>query len=282
MSVPVPRHLSLRLRYDLLMKGTINDNAPWEILIPSSFFAASAICYMEPKLAPSLLFALLAFATVFISPMIAFLTKPAAEGFTITMTDAINTITNDTYSEQRDQIFNAIASLLSQSFQSTALKAALKESLVSSLTDEDLQDATLNTLQNALIKASENEGMRSAALNIIRQAFIQALNDEEFVRDLMSSIVGALVQASKEEELTCAILDVVTRAVSQALADEKFTREIRGAVKDTLQDGDIYKSGVKGIFSAAFGGVGGGGAVNSAGDVQKSLMKKYDQNHQLK
>jgi hypothetical protein len=97
----------------------------------------------------------------------------------------------------------------------------------------------------------------------------------------MSSIVGALVQASREEELTSAILDVVTAAVSQALADEKFTREIRGAVKDTLQDGDIYKSGVKGIFSAAFGGV-GGGVSNSVGEIQKSVMKRGDPSHQLK
>lgn len=151
------------------------------------------------------------------------------------------------------------------------MKAALKESLVASLTDEDLQNAMLNTLETALIKASENEGMRSAALSIIRQAFIQALNDEEFVRDLMSSIVGALVKASKEEELTSAILDVVTRAVSQALADENFTKEIRGAVKDCLRDGDIYKSGVKGMLSAAFGG---------AAEVPRSLTKK--ESNQLK
>lgn len=237
----------------------------WEIIIPASFFIASAICYADPLLAPFLLFALLAFATVFISPVIAYFTKPATEGLAGTITDAINIITNDRYTERRDKFFDALAVLISKSIQSAALKAVLKESLVTSLMDEDLQDAILNTIQNALVKASENEDMRSAALNIIRQAFIQALNDEEFVRDLMSSIVGALVQASKEEELTTSILDVVTRAVSQALADENFTNEIRGAVKDTLQDGDIYKAGAKGMISAAFGG---------ATEFQKSFMKK--------
>lgn len=247
------------------MKGAIDENAPWEIIIPSSFFAASAVCYAQPTLAPSLLFGLLAFAAVFVSPMVRFFTRPVTEGFTCALTDAINTITDDRYSDQREKFFDAIASFISKSFQSTALKAALKESLVASLTDEDLQNAMLNTLETALIKASENEGMRSAALSIIRQAFIQALNDEEFVRDLMSSIVGALVKASKEEELTSAILDVVTRAVSQALADENFTKEIRGAVKDCLRDGDIYKSGVKGMLSAAFGG---------AAEVPRSLTKK--------
>ena len=115
--------------------------------------------------------------------------------------------------------------------------------------DDELQDAMLNTFQTALIKASENEGLRKTTIHVVKLAFVQALNDEEFVRDLMSSIVGALVQASKEEELTTAILDVVTRAVSQALADEDFTKEIRGAVKDTLQDGDIYKSVSPEIFA---------------------------------
>jgi len=65
--------------------------------------------------------------------------------------------------------------------------------------------------------------------------------------------VHAIVQASKEEELTQSILDVVTRAVSQALADESFVSEIRGAVKDTLSDGDIYKAGAKGMLSAGLG-----------------------------
>jgi len=182
-----------------------------------------------------------------------YFTKPATEGITGTLTNALNTITDEKYSEQRDKLFHAMADLISKSVQSTALTNALKESLVSTLMDDDLHDATLNTLQAALIKASENEGFRSTALGVIKQAFTGALSDEEFVRDLMSSIVGAMVQASKEEELTQSILDVVTRAVSQALADEKFVAEFRGAVKDTLQDGDLYKAGAKGIASAAFG-----------------------------
>jgi hypothetical protein len=92
---------------------------------------------------------------------------------------------------------------------------------------------------------------------------VGALNDENFVRDLMTSIVSALVQASKEDEITSAILDVVTRAVSQALADETFVQELRGAMKDTLQDGDMYKAGAKGILAAAFGGRGAGGSSSS-------------------
>jgi len=231
----------------------VNETSQWDVIIPASLFAASAVCLVDPSLAPSIMFALLALATVFVSPVVTYFTKPATAGLTDTITDAINTITDDRYSTQREKLFYAIADLISISVQSEALKKALKESLVSSLMDDDLHDATLNTLQTALLKASENEGFRSTALDVVRSAFTGALNDEDFVRDLMESIVGAMVQASKEEELTQSMLDVVTRAVSQALADEKFVSELRGAVKDTLQDGGIYKAGAKGIMSAAFG-----------------------------
>ena len=234
--------------------GPSTDITPWETIIPASFFLASAICYVDPSRAPALMFGLLAFATIFVSPVVTYFTIPAVEGLIGTATDAINTVTDDKYSEQRDKFFDAVAMLISKSVQSTALTTALKETLVAAVTDEDLQDTILNTLQTALIKASENEGFKSTALSILKQAFVGALNDEEFVRDLMSSIVGAIVQASKEEELTQSILEVVTAAVSQALADEKFTNEIRGAVKDTLRDGELYKAGAKGIVSAAFGG----------------------------
>ena len=152
-----------------------------------------------------------------------------------------------------DKLFNAIADLISKSVKSSALTATLKESFVASLMDDDLHEATLNTLQRSLVKASENERLRMTVLEVTKKAFVGALNDDDFVRDLMASIVSALVQASKEEELTSSLLEVMTTAVSQALADEAFVQEIRGAVKSTLQDGDLYKAGARGMFAAAFG-----------------------------
>ena len=235
-----PSMISNRYKYN-------ETTTPWDIIIPSSLFAASAICWIDPTIAPSIIFALLGFATVNITPVMQYFTKPATEGLTVTITDALNTITSEKHSEQREKLFFALADLISKSVQSTALRTTLKESLLSSLMDDDLHDATLNTLQTALIKASENEGFRSTALHVVKEALVGALRDEDFVRDLMSSIVGAMVQASQEEELTQSVLDVVTRAVSQALADESFVSEIRGAVKDTLQDGDICKAGANGI-----------------------------------
>jgi len=230
-----------------------NEAAQWDIIIPSSLFLASAICWLDPSIAPSIIFAILGFSSVYITPVMQYFTKPATQSLTTTLTDALNTIADEKHSEQREKLFSAVSDLLVVTLQSETLTTTLKQSLLASLMDDDLHEATLNTLQTALIKASENEGFRTTALFVVKDAFVGALNDEEFVRDLMSSLVGAIVQASKEEELTQSILDVVTRAVSQALADESFVSEIRGAVKDTLSDGDIYKAGAKGMLSAGLG-----------------------------
>lgn len=225
----------------------------YDIIIPGTLFLASALSYQNPQNAPSIAFFILALATIFITPVTKYFTRPATMNFIDTATDAINTITDEQHAEQTEKLFDAIADLISKSVNSSALTAIMKESFVASLMDDDLHEATLDTLQRSLVKASENERMRMTVLDITKRAFVGALNDAEFVRELMESIVSAIVQASKEEELTLSLLDVTTRAVSQALADEAFVHEIRGAVKSTLQDGDLYKAGARGMFAAAFG-----------------------------
>jgi hypothetical protein len=235
------------------VRSYTNNQPSWDVLIPGSLFFSSALCYQNPDMAPSIAFAMLGLATIFITPVTKYFTRPATMSFTATMTDALNTITDEKHDEQSEKLFNAIADLISKSVHSSALTATLKESFVASLMDDDLHEATLNTLQRSLVKASENERLRMTVLDVTKRAFVGALNDDEFVRDLMASIVTALVQASKEEELTTSLLDVMTRAVSQALANEGFVQEIRGAVKDTLQDGEMYKAGARGVIAAAFG-----------------------------
>ncbi len=230
-----------------------SGDPPWDKIIPAIFFAASVVCYVDPTKAPSMFFALLGFTTIFISPVMTFLAAPVTKGLTGTVTASLDAFTADENGPRRERLYESIADLLSTSLHSSTLRDAVRESLVNSLTDESLHDAALNTLQSALIKASENEGLRTAVRLMVRQAFTGALNDEAFVRDLMSSIVGAMVQASREEELTQSFLDVVTTAVTKALADEKFVMELRGAITSTLQDGEIYKAGARGMVSAAFG-----------------------------
>ena len=225
----------------------------YDVIIPGTLFLASAASYQNPQNAPSIAFAILALTAIFIVPVTKYFTRPATMNFIETMTDAINTITDEKHDVQTEKLFNAIADLISKSVSSSALTATMKESFVASLMDDDLHEATLDTLQLSLVKASENERLRMTVLDVTKRAFVGALNDDVFVRDLMASIVSAIVQASKEDELTLSLLEVTTRAVSQALADEAFVQELRGAVKSTLQDGDLYKAGARGVFAAAFG-----------------------------
>lgn len=229
------------------------QNWDYDVLIPGTLFFASALCYQNPQNAASIAFAILALAAIFVAPVTRYFTRPATMNLITTMTDAINTITDEENLEQTEKLFNAIADLISKSVSSSALNATLKESFVASLMDDDLHEATLDTLQLSLVKASENERLRMTVLDVTKSAFVGALNDDDFVRELMASIVSAIVQASKEDELTLSLLEVTTRAVSQALADEAFVKELRGAVKSTLQDGDLYKAGARGVFAAAFG-----------------------------
>ena len=232
----------------------VNDRTQFDVLIPSTFAAASAVCYVKPELSASVLFLILTLSTIFIQPVVNYFTAPATENLTGALTEALNTITDERNRDKREKLFGAVSELISESVNSPALQSTIKQSLLSSLMDEDLHDASLDTIQLSLVKASQNDSFQSATLGLIKQAFTAALNDEAFVGDLMQSIVGAIVQASKEEELTKSVMDVVTLAVSQALNDERFVAELRGAIKDTLQDGDIYKAGAKGMLTAAFGG----------------------------
>ena len=250
-----PKSASAILRLSAVRRKIvdINETTPWDVIIPASFFLASAVCWADPTAAPSILFALMAMATVFVSPVMQYYTRPATDGLMSTVTEALNTITDEENKEQREKLFYALADLISKSIESAALQNALKESLLGALMADDLHDTILNTLQTSLVKASENEGLRQSVLDVVRIAFTSALGNEQFVSELMSSIVGAIVQASKEDELTKSVLDVVTTAVSQALADERFVAELRGAIKDTLQDGDMYRAGARGMVSAAFG-----------------------------
>lgn len=131
---------------------------------------------------------------LFITPVTKYFTRPATISFTSRLTDAINTITDEKHDEQTEKLFNAIAELISKSVNSSTLTATFKELFVASLMDDDLHEATLNTLQRLLVKASENERLRLTVLDVTKRAFVGALNDDDFVRDLMTSIVSALVQ----------------------------------------------------------------------------------------
>lgn len=80
----------------------------------------------------------------------------------------------------------------------------------------------------------------------------------------MTSVVQAIVSASQDEQLKRTVMSVVTEAVSEALADERFVNEIRGAVKETLKDGDLYRAGARGVLSAALPSFGKGSSSSKS------------------
>jgi len=79
---------------------------------------------------------------------------------------------------------------------------------------------------------------------------VGALSDESFINESMQAAVSAIVTASQDEVLRASIMSVVTEAVSDALKDEEFIGEFRGVIKGCLTDGEIYRSGAKGVISA--------------------------------
>lgn len=231
----------------------VGRSIPWETAVPAALFVSSAVCWYNPQRASSIAFLMIGFTFLFMDSLASYFTKPAAQGLSLSITDALNTFTSEENSEQADQLFKAMTETISKALQSRELVSTLKHSFAEAMKDDDLQRAALDTLQNALVKASENEDFQEIALEITQRAFVAALSNEAFVKDLMTSVVNAIVMASQDEQLTKSILGVVTQAVSEALADEAFTSELRGAVKDTLKDGEIYQAGARGMLSAAFG-----------------------------
>jgi hypothetical protein len=248
---------------------TLGRSLPWETIIPASFFAAAAACWYSPEFAPSIAFVILGFGAVFFDSFAAYFTKPAVLGLSVALTDSFQTFAAEENSEQTDRLLDALADSIGRALQSSALTSTIKASIMDTLKDDDLQRATIHTLQSALIKASENEGFRETAMDVTKRAFVGALSNKDYVDELMTSIVSAIVSASQNEELTKSLLGVVTQAVSEALADEDFVSEIRGAVKDCLRDGDLYRAGAKGMISAAFGRKGS----NEATEGEKSTSQ---------
>jgi hypothetical protein len=123
----------------------------------------------------------------------------------------------------------------------------------------------------------DDEAFKETIFTIVKSAFVGALSDEEFISEASQSAVAAMVTASQDDVIRQSVLGVVTQVspgnvcfhsgmiytnilsfrtlqgVSEALHDEDFIAEIRGVVKGSLSDGELYRSGAKGVLNAAFG-----------------------------
>lgn len=235
--------------------ASFGRTVPWRTVIPASFFAASAVCYLDPTKAPAIAFLMIGFGMTFFDPVADYFTKPAAEGLSKAMTDAMLTFNDKSKKEQTDKLLDALANSVARAVQNSTLTSTVKRSIIEALSDDELQSAAIQTLQIAMKKAADNEDFKGTLFNIIKGAFVGALNDEAFVQESMHSAVASMVAASRDEELRNSMLSIITEAVTAALHDEEFIGEFQKVVKGCLSDGSFYRSGAKGVFNAAFGGL---------------------------
>ena len=98
----------------------------------------------------------------------------------------------------------------------------MKKTFIEVLSDDELHDAAIQTMNKALKKAAENEEFQETFFDVIKRAFVGALNNESFISESMNSGVAAMVRASQDEVLRQNMLSVVTQAVSDALNDDEF------------------------------------------------------------
>ena len=230
---------------------SITQSLPWDTLIPSTLFLAAAICWADPSLAPAVTFLCLGFASLSFDSLAEYFTKPAALQVSKSLTDSLNSFTDEKNSEQTEKLFQAFAGIISRSLQSKALMTTIKESAISLLTSEELHNTVLQTLEKAMVVASEDKQFQDTVMKIGKDAFVGALSDEKLIAELMDSIVGAIVSASQNEKLRKTMLQVITQGMADAFEDERFVSVVRGAVKDTLKDKDLYHAGAKGLIAAA-------------------------------
>lgn len=227
---------------------------PWEITIPATFFAAAAACMYDPTMAPSITFIMIGCALCCYKSVMSYFTKPASEGLTSAMTDSMILFAQS--EEQTDRLLDALAVSLERALQSSSLQGIVKKSFMEILSDDELQEATIQTLQKAMKKASENQEFQDTCFDVVKRAFVGALNNESFISESINSGVSAMVTASQDAILRQNVLSVVTQGVSSALNDDEFLEEIKNVIKACLEDEDFFRSGAKGILKAAnpFGG----------------------------
>lgn len=226
---------------------------PWDILIPATFLAASVACYRDPSLAPAITFFFIGFGMIFFESVAMYFTTPASEGLSKAFTNSMLAFANEENHERTDMLLDAMASSISRALQSSTLMGTLKKSILDAVKDDELQTATIQTLQSAMKKAADNQEFKQTVFEIIKSAFVGALQDDAFVHESAQSAVAAMVTASQDDALRQSVLAVVTQGVSDALNDEEFIDEIRGVIKDSLSDGELYRSGARGMYNAAFG-----------------------------
>lgn len=227
---------------------------PWEIVMPATLFCASIICWQDPSKAPAIAFFFLACFLMTFDTVVLHFTKPVSDGLSIALTQSMSSFADEENSAQTDLLLDALANSIGRALQSNSLKNTIKASFIETVCDDDLQSATIATLQMAMKKAADNDEFKQTCFDVTKRAFVGALSDDLFIKEAIESAVAAMVTASQDEVLRQSVLSVVTQGVSDALHDDEFIAEFRKVIKDCLSDGEIYRSGARGVLNAAFGG----------------------------
>lgn len=222
------------------------DSDSLEKYIPASLAVASAVCFVDPSKFPSVLFAFLFLGFLFRDSLLGFVTQPLLRHVSESTTQVVEEAFRD--EDRFDRLLSAGTNALQRSAK--PLRKTLKEAIVESMQDEELESILLKTTTRAIVKATQDESLLEAFSTVTKQSMLAILRDQRFLKDSTRLLVDSLLAAVKDEELTEALLAVGTGAVSAALQDEKFVAIFRTVMKDVLSDGSMYRAGAAGLVGA--------------------------------
>mmetsp|Transcript_6757 Transcript_6757/g.9861 ORF Transcript_6757/g.9861 Transcript_6757/m.9861 type:complete len:294 (+) Transcript_6757:57-938(+) len=226
---------------------------PWDMIIPSTCFAASAVCWYDPNLCPSLSFMMLGFFVLFFESIVTYFKGYAFRGIRGGMVEFMELLTREEKTKKKDCPLDALAHVISRMSESETMFAALKRSTSKFLSDEDFAQDIIIMVQRSLIKASESVDLQRTIEGMTKKSIVAAVSDQSFLKELMRHIMEAIVASSQDEDLTSAIRSIVREAVRDAFSDEEFNNVLTNAISNQLSDGALYRAAASGIMKAPFG-----------------------------
>ena len=223
----------------------------WETAIPASLVAAAAACLVDPDKFPAIVFLFAGLGFLLRTPLMGAMTRPIACQISETATITVEELFVGGGSEERlDRLWTASSGAIQHAMGSEILQQTLKNAIVDSTQDEDLENVILATVTKAIVKATKDESMLEALTSVAKEGLLEALRDKEFMKDSVSSLVEAILEASQDPKLKDTFLMIVTDSVQTALQDEDFVAMFAKVIKDVLSDGSMYRAGASGLIGA--------------------------------
>jgi len=223
----------------------------WDTAIPASLAVAAAVCLVDPSKFPAIFFVFVGLCFLLRAPLMEAMTRPIAFHLSETATSTVEEFLG---SEKRlDRLWTASSGAIQHAMGSGHLQQTLKNAIVDSTQDEDLENILLATVTQAIVKATKDDSMLEALTGVAKQGLLEALRDKEFMKDSVSSLVEAILEASQDSKLKDAFMIIVTESVQTALQDEQFVNMFAQVMKDVLSDGSMYRASASGLIGAITG-----------------------------